>query len=49
MSEDETLVSRCLKGERRAYDALVQKYQRAAFGLAFSYVHNGHLEVGHFE
>lgn len=37
---DETFVARCLKGERQAYDALVRKYQSAAFGLAFSFVHN---------
>ena len=38
--KDETLVAQCLKGERHAYNALVQKYQTAAFGLAFSFVHN---------
>ena len=38
--DDAAAVSQCLKGERRAYDVLVRKYQNAAFGLAFSYVRN---------
>ena len=38
--DDALLVTRSLKGEHRAYEALVRKYQNAVFGLAFSYVHN---------
>lgn len=37
---DATLVARCLKGDRAAYDGLVRNYQNAAFGLALSYVHD---------
>ena len=37
---DASLVVMCLKGERHAYDDLVRKYQKAAYGLAFSYVRN---------
>lgn len=38
--DDAHLVTRSLGGDRRAYEALVCKYQNAAFGLAFSYVRN---------
>ena len=38
--DDAHLVIRSLGGDRRAYEALVRKYQNAAFGLALSYVRN---------
>ena len=39
--DDAAFVLRCLRGERCAYDALVRKYQNAAFGLALSYMRSG--------
>ena len=38
--DDALLVAKSLRGERRAYEDLVRKYQNAVFGLAFSYVRN---------
>jgi len=35
---DEVLVRRCLTGNKRAFDTLVERYKDAAYGLAFHYV-----------
>lgn len=40
---DETLVMLTLAGEQRAYEVLVNRYQKAVIASAFSVTHNSFL------
>ena len=38
--EDRELVKRCLKGEQKAFEALVDKYQKTVFNIVYRLIHN---------
>jgi len=38
--EDKELVKHCLQGERKAFEALVDKYQKTVFNIIYRLIHN---------
>ncbi|HGY56573.1 MAG TPA: sigma-70 family RNA polymerase sigma factor [Caldithrix abyssi] len=38
--EDKELVKRCVKGDQKAFEALVDKYQKTVFNIIYRLIHN---------